>query len=135
MNINDAYPSKYLKASDLPDEGAEAYTIEGTEIEEIGRDREKKPVIHFEETDKGLVCNKTNARSIARLLGSDDFDDWIGHKIYLYRAEVEFQGDMVEAIRVKSKTPPKAAKTPSGKKLAEPAPDTGVDEENDEVPF
>ena len=62
-------------------------------------------MIYFEEDHKGLVCNKTNAKTIARVTGSEDFEDWTGKKISLYRAEVEFQGDMVEAIRVKVRTP------------------------------
>ena len=104
MNINDAFPSKYLKASDLPEEGSQEFTIEKIQIEEIGRNKEKKPVIYFEEDHKGLVCNKTNARTIAKVLGTEEFEDWTGKSISLYRAEVDFQGEMVESIRVKSKT-------------------------------
>jgi len=48
-----------------------------------------------------MVCNKTNARTIARVLGSEEFDEWIGKQISLYRCEVDFQGDMVDSIRVK----------------------------------
>ena len=104
MNINDAFPSKYLKASDLPEEGSQEFTIEKIQIEEIGRNKEKKPVIYFEEDHKGLVCNKTNARTIAKVLGTEEFEDWTGKAINLHRAEVDFQGEMVESIRVKSKT-------------------------------
>ena len=104
MNINDAFPSKYLKAGDLPEEGSQAFTIEAVRMEEIGREKEEKPVIYFKGEDKGLVCNKTNARTIAKSIGSEDMDDWIGKTINLWRAEVEFQGEMVEAIRVKIKS-------------------------------
>jgi len=105
MNINDAFPSKYLKASDLPEEGSQAFTIEKIVIEEIGQNKEKKPVIFFDEDHRGLVCNKTNANTIAKVLQSQEFDDWIGKTISLYRCEVQFQGDMVEAIRVKIRSP------------------------------
>jgi hypothetical protein len=126
MNMNDAFPSKYLKASDLPEEGSETYTIEGVEIEEIGMDKERKPVLHFKETNKGFVLNKTNAKTISRVLNSEDFDDWNGHSINLYRCEVEFQGDMVEAIRVKAKTV-KAKKAGKTEKT--------VDEDGENIPF
>jgi hypothetical protein len=117
MNINDAFPSKYLKATDLPEEGSQLVTIEKIALEEIGRDKETKPVIYFEEFSRALVCNKTNARAIARAIGSEDFDDWVGSKINLYRADVEFQGEMVEAIRVKGQArkvdkPARPAATP-----------------------
>lgn len=129
MNINDAFPSKYLKASDLPEEGSQTFTIEKIQIEEIGMEKQKKPVIYFDEDDKGLVCNKTNARTIGQVLDSIDFDQWIGKKINLYRAEVDFQGEMVEAIRVKRKS----AKQPKSIPIDQPRHDTEVDE--DGVPF
>ena len=99
MNINDAYPSKYLKAADLPDEGSMAVTIEKIALEEIGKDKQTKPVLYFTEAGAGFICNKTNARSIARLLGSEELDDWVGRVILIYRTEVNFQGKIVKTIR------------------------------------
>ena len=101
MNINEAFPSKYLKAGDLPDEGSQQFTIEKVVMEEIGREKERKPVLYFEEDNRGMVCNKTNAKMIARVLNSEEFDEWIGKQINLYRCEVDFQGEMVDSIRVK----------------------------------
>jgi hypothetical protein len=133
MKQDQVFPSKYLKAGDLPDEGSQQFTIEKIDIEEIGRDKDKKPIIFFDEIHKGLVCNKTNWKTISRLTGSDDSDDWIGTKINLYRAEVEFQGEMVESIRVKMK----ADKVETGKPH-KPVPITqpsSVDPNDDETPF
>src|SRR5206468_8573521 len=97
MNINDAFPSKYLKAADLPEDGSKQFTIALIDMEEIGRGKEEKPVIYFKEEDKGMVCNKTNAKTISRVLNSEEFDDWIGKQISLYRCEVDFQGEMVDS--------------------------------------
>lgn len=108
MNLDDAFPSKYMKASDLPEEGATTFTIEKVEMQEIGKEKQHKPVITFEEMDKAFVCNKTNANSIAKVTGSRDTDDWIGKPIKLFRTEVEFGGEMVESIRVSIK-PAKAS--------------------------
>jgi len=99
-----------MKASDLPEDGAITVTIEKIEIEEIGKEKQRKPVITFEEMDKGFVCNKTNANSIAKITGSRDTDDWVGKQIKLHRAEVEFGGEMVESIRVSVKSPKAATK-------------------------
>lgn len=103
MNINNLFPSKYLKAADLPEDEAVSFKIAKIKLEEIGKDKDTKPVIYFEGEEKGLVANKTNCRIIASIIGSDEIDDWIGQTIRLYRTEVEFQGDSVEAIRVKRK--------------------------------
>lgn len=119
MNIDQAFPSKYLKASDLPEEGSQAFKIEKIEIEEIGREKQSKPVIYFEDSDKAMVANKTNCNTIAKITGSRNFEDWTGTTIHLYRADVEFGGEMVESIRVK-------IKAPKGKQK---------DEDGEEIPF
>ena len=124
MNIDDAFPSKYLKASDLPEEGTQSATIEKITIEEIGREKQRKPVIYFEDLDKAFVCNKTNANTIAKITGSRNLEDWTGKTIHLYRAEVEFGGEMVESIRVKIKP----AKSQSQPRMQ-------IDEEGEPIPF
>ena len=96
-NINDAFPSKYLKAADLKGKPV-ALTIKETKSENVGDDL--KLVVYFKGTDKGLVLNKTNAKSFALVTGSADTDDWSGKKITLYPTKVEFQGSRVPAIRV-----------------------------------
>lgn len=102
-NIADAFPSKYLKAGDL--HGAEAVvTITEVTSEEVGRGRDRKLVVYFKGSSKGLVLNKTNATRIAKLAGSDNTDDWSGKKIKIYPTETEFAGDTVDCIRIKSAT-------------------------------
>jgi hypothetical protein len=102
MNVNDAFPSRYIKAADLAD-AAVVVTIRAVEMEDIGQGqkKERKPVVYFEGKQKGLVLNKTNANMIQKIAGSPDTDDWAGVKIRLVAAEVEFQGDSVQAVRVR----------------------------------
>jgi len=99
-NINDFFPSKWLKASDL--KGREpVVTIKGVVREEVGQKREMKPIVYFKEAQKGLVLNKTNAGRITQIAGSGVVSDWKGVQIRLYATEVEFQGEMTDAIRIK----------------------------------
>ena len=90
-------------------------TISEVEIKELGqgKDKETKPVVSFRELEKGLVCNKTNCNTIHKLTGSDDTDDWVGHKIKLITLEVDFQGTMTNAIRVSTKPVKTAPKKPA----------------------
>lgn len=97
MDINKAFPSNYLKASDL-DGRTPNVTIDRMEMETVGEDN--KMVLYFAGKDKGLVLNKTNANTIADILGSTDTDDWVGKRIKLITAKVEYQGKRVPAIRV-----------------------------------
>jgi hypothetical protein len=101
VNINSAFPSKYLKADDAdPDL---IVTIRKVDMEKVGQGakQETKPVVYFTGQDKGMVLNKTNARMIAKIAGDDDTDRWPGTKIRIIATEVEFQGDLVMALRVR----------------------------------
>src|SRR3990167_10743705 len=100
-NINDAFPSNYIKASDLKG-GQPTVTIDRVEFEPVGQAREMKPILYFAGKEKGLVLNKTNAKNITHLVGSSETNDWIGCSIKLYATNVEYQGDTVEAIRGKA---------------------------------
>jgi hypothetical protein len=134
--LSEVFPSKYLKADDIPEEGL-VLTISGVEMEELGqgRDKETKPVLSFKEEEKGMVCNKTNCNTIHKLSGSDDTDDWVGHKIRLITLEVDFQGTMTNSIRVSTK--PVKAPTPAKKAApAQESPDDAAANEGEgSVPF
>ena len=91
--LSDIFPSRFLSAADL--QGREAIaTIDRVEIEKFDDDAQK-PVVYFEGKTKGLVCNKTNAKSI-ELIAGDDTDNWPGAAIILFPMMVDFKGQVVE---------------------------------------
>jgi hypothetical protein len=98
MRISSAYPSNYLKAADL--QGRNVPVVIDKVVMELIAD-EHKPVVYFQNHERGLVLNKTNANNIAFTYG-DETDDWIGKEIILYPTIVDFQGRSVDAIRVKA---------------------------------
>ncbi|HEX8836771.1 MAG TPA: hypothetical protein VF748_07540 [Candidatus Acidoferrum sp.] len=106
MKTSDAFPSNYLKASDLGNQHW-TLTIDDIRQEELqsndGR-KQKKPVLYFRRTKKGLVLNVTNSRTIEHSYG-DEMDDWIGRDITLFVREVEARGETVNAIRVRVPQP------------------------------
>jgi hypothetical protein len=91
MKLSDAYPSRFLRASDLNGRTA-TVTIESAEFEKFGSEKERKIVLSFVGKDKQLILNKTNANTIAELLHSEETDDWINQRITLCARETEFQG-------------------------------------------
>lgn len=123
MKIGQAFPSKYLGAPDF-DDGDRTLTIESSDIESVGRgdDQEDKLVLYFVDEKKGLVMNKTNAKAIAALLGSDDTDDWVGHEITLFATECTFGSDTVPCVRVRTKSKAKPAGKPTAPSKAPPKP-------------
>lgn len=107
MNINNAFASKWLKSGDIPEDADLILTMKKfVEKEEIGSgdNADLKPVIYFEEVEKGLALNKTNADSIAKLHGPET-DNWIGKRVALFATEVDYQGKQTLAIRVRLKAP------------------------------
>lgn len=128
MKLSQAFPSNFLKADDLGGQ-TPVVTISEVTLEEIGqgRDKEQKLIIAFQGKSKKMVCNKTNASTIAKLHG-DDTDLWIGQRITLLAREVEFQGEMVLGLRVSLQKPgqmagqaaPGAASAPT--RVFDPAP-------------
>jgi len=129
MKLGEAFPSNFMKADDL--QGRDILvTIKDVKMEELGQghDKEQKLVLSFRGKSKKLVCNKTNAKTIAKLFG-DETDDWIGKTIIIGPREVEYQGDQVWAIRVSLKNP----NAPAPK--APPAPVSDNDGGLEEPPF
>lgn len=111
MKVSSAFPSKYLKVEDLDDQDL-TLTINKVTVEELGQgsERQSKLIIYFDEVDKGCALNKTNANVIAKLYG-DDTDDWIGKAVTLWpNHDVEFKGEIVSAIRVRSRAPRQQAR-------------------------
>jgi hypothetical protein len=135
MNINEVYPSKYIAASDLNNQNVRV-TIARVDLEKIGDDT--KPVIYFKGKQKGLVCNKTNSKTIAMIYG-DETDDWSGGELILFPIMTDYQGKPVEAVRVRAPQPkdnPRSSKVETApqkmQRSENPAEDDAM---SDPIPF
>ncbi len=138
MKTGDAYPSKYLAAADLDGRDI-TVTIDSVELESIGQgqNKESKLVITMKGKDKSFVVNKTNAKTITKVLGTDETDDWVGQKIIIGPREVEFQGEMIWSLRVSLRNP--NAQQAQQQPTRQPAPPVDAPSENDapedDIPF
>lgn len=116
MKISSAFPTKYLKATDL--QGKQATVLMShVAMETIGDD--ERPVLYFRGKEKGLVLNKTNGNAIAHVFG-DDTENWRDGEIVLFETMVDFQGKAMAAIRCR---------------VLPRKPDLVAAEIDDEVPF
>jgi hypothetical protein len=106
MNLDTLFPSDYLKAADILQ--PRMMTIRAIKLEEIGQDKTSKPVLFFSEETRGMVLNKTNAAMIAHTYGNET-DSWLGRPVELHVEPVQFQGRVVDAIRVSIPPPPAPA--------------------------
>ena len=106
-------------------------TIVGVELTnaalESGPKDEKWCAVLKEFPGKLMVLNGTNQRMIAKVLDTEETDEWVGRKIVLWDDEsVEFKGQVVGGIRVK-RAPGKVAKAPTVNDANEDA--------GEEIPF
>jgi hypothetical protein len=113
--VSEIYGGNWMTADDLA--GREAnVTIESVSVHDMN-DGKKKAALHF----------VGNGNTIAELLGTDEMDEWEGHRIRLFVAKVDFQGKRVPAIRVKEASANGAKPTPP------PPPATEL--MDDDIPF
>ena len=111
MNYKKVFPSNYVRAVDIGEGKTLDVKVERVTIEKFNNPRgeeERKPVVHFVGTKRGLVLNKTNATSIANIAGDDDMDRWPDTVVRLYTVHVEAFGEKTLAIRIEE--PPKDAR-------------------------
>jgi hypothetical protein len=98
MNVNDFFLSKYLGAADL---NGSSHIVQISRVEtETMQDGRKKPALYFTGQNKALLCNKTNALTIAAKLGPN-MNGWIGHSLELFSMMVQGPNGPVQGIRVR----------------------------------
>ncbi len=134
MKIFDAFPSNYIKASDLNGKPWDM-EIRTVALEDLGQgnDKESKPVLYFDGAQKGLVLNKTNATTIVNSYG-EDTGNWTGKDIQVFPTTTEFKGETVDAIRVRVAPEAQPAAAPPAAAAPISAPMVDV-ELNDEIGF
>jgi hypothetical protein len=135
MKMSEAFPSKWLKAPDVED--MEMPVIMDQVVMEEMNDGKKKPVLYFQNCDKGLVLNVTNKNAIAAVYG-DESDDWAGHPVALISVPVEYQGKITDGIRVRAKPQKQSQPKPAAYSEAKGRPAVAkpkTELEDDEIPF
>ena len=117
MNMRNAFPSTYLKASDLNGKPTTA-VMANVVMEKIGND--EKPVLFFDGKKKGLALNRINTSVIVDKHGEDS-EVWRGNTLVIFPSRTEFKGEMVDCIRVRF--PEEALEEPTAA------------QDDDEIPF
>ena len=134
-NINTMVQSKYLKTVDVPD--PVIVTIRGIKqvnMAKEGEAPELKFAMFFNELEKPMILNTTNIHICAKVLGSEETNDWKGKEIIVYTdPSVSFGGQVVGGLRFRGqeKAPVKAE--------ARKAPGQGgpgnMNDMDDDIPF
>lgn len=126
--------SKFLKRSEV---GAGklltiTYCVQ-MNVAKANEPAEMKWCLNFEETNKPMVLNRTNAELVGMISGERNSDNWGGVKIVAYDdPTISFGGKLVGGIRVRAPRGNAAQRAP----IAKPAPVQLEEEDSiDDIPF
>jgi hypothetical protein len=139
--------SKYLRAEDV----TQAKTLRIKNVTEelvgVGADQQKKLVVWFTSSPKGLALNRTNNRAIRSAYG-DDTAGWTDKLIVVFQTMADYRGHLVPALRVRipppkqasgngqTAKPPPAPQTPiTDAPAVRPIPESESDDFDDEIPL
>jgi len=152
-NVDDLKQSRFLTQRDV--DPPVLVTIKSYEQMNVARqtaEPDMRYILYFQELDKPMTLNSTNGQLIRAITGSnpladDEFDEWIGKKIVLYREpNVSFGGEVTGGIRCRAirhqaqpdaPEPTKEVAKPQTAQGGRPNPDYDPDyvPPNDDVPF
>jgi predicted YcjX-like family ATPase len=100
VDYDELYPGRFIKSGDLRGRDVNL-TIARVEVDDLEgtKGKQTKGIVHFKETKKGLVLNRTNGECIKAMFGRK-IADWVGKRVTLYPAKIESEvADL--AIRVR----------------------------------
>lgn len=121
------HPNDYIAAIELKgrDVTLTVAKVERKELKMAGGEKDMCAIVHFSETPKMLILNKTNASSLVTLYGAQA-NEWTGKRVTIYPTKVPCGREMVDAIRIREKVPPaKGAATAPAPVTAPPEQDDG----------
>lgn len=110
------FDTDYIGSWDLPedrDRVAVIERIEGARVKNQRGEEDAKLVVHLRKWPKPLLCNVTNASTIAKMYGTNT-DAWIDKPIAMYVAEINAFGEVRPCIRIRPTIPkPPRSASPS----------------------
>lgn len=103
-HIDLLFPGQYVKAADLRGRDVTVVIDDIDPRHELKGQRgtEHKPVVTMRGKEKLWILNKTNAKTIAKLHGTE-VTAWLGKAVVLYPTKIQAGGETVDAIRVRER--------------------------------
>ena len=130
MNIYSTDLFQYM-AGDMIGQSTITLTIANVTMENMNSGKggaQSKPCLRFKERDKLMVLNKTNAKTLAAILGPET-DNWKGARVTIAAPIIDAFGKSARSLRVTDVQPPAQipAKPRTGNAQQQPAAPTYAD--------
>ena len=100
---NDVFSKPHLTPADC---GNQSHNLTIKDVKQVQvydfkkKRKVMKPALYFSNAKKFMILNETNWDKIADILGLEDSDDWGGHKIVVYAADLMVGGEPVKGLRI-----------------------------------
>ena len=94
----------YLGAYSLNDKKEMTVTIKKVvqELVTVNAGRKENCIVaYFSDSDKPMILNKTNCKTITKLHGTPNIEEWQGKKITLFASTASLAGETVECLRIR----------------------------------
>ena len=94
----------YLGAYSLQPNEVRVLTIASVTNEKVkgqGGKSQSCMVVKWQEKEKPMILNRTNAKTISKIAGTPYIEQWNDLKVMIYAEPVEAFGEIVEALRIK----------------------------------
>lgn len=137
-SMDDVYGGTALKAEEMPADFRAIVTVEHVSVQTVGKgaEQQKKLELRFLGKEKTLLLNITNANMMAEITRTRDYEQWVGHRVVLYRTMTDYAGKRVAALRLDH---PPAAGNGQARPVPPPPPPPPIVEDfqasDDDVPF
>ena len=121
--FDDYFKPKFVNTKNVPVDGIRG-TIVAAGFEEVGPQRERKPVLRIVDEDDqpwAFVVNQGNGATLNSLHGRG-FERWDGKPITLIVGQASYQGRMVDSVVVAREDRPHPPKAQVPVKASPPAP-------------
>lgn len=103
------FDPRYLGSWDFDPGKDKILTIKCVQREECtfeGGRKENCNVSYWVEDEKPMILNRTNCKTISRILNTPYIEHWSGHRIQIYvDPKVKFKGEETEGLRIRSRLP------------------------------
>ena len=98
-----AFPSDYFGHQHMPNGDDMIVMIREVKQETVksAHGSEQKLVAHITADPEKWIVNKTNAKTIEKVLGTGYLDEWAGKKIRLYVTKTSSPEGLVDCVRVR----------------------------------
>lgn len=98
----------YLGAYSLNDKKEMTITIKDIKQELVTGNAGRKEnciVAYFSDSDKPMILNKTNCKTIQKVYGTPNIEEWCGKKITIFASTTSLAGETVECLRIRPYPP------------------------------